>query len=103
MTCASYVSPRECDLSCFAQSTLDIILATKLKAIDDQSCIEELPKPCREAFHGGSQMSILRIDNSRRDKIHSLWNISRITKATTSCDISNEMADLSACVDISGL
>ena len=46
---------------------------------------------------------ILRIDNSRRGRIHSLWNISRTTKATASCDISNERADFSACVDISGL
>ena len=44
----------------------------------------------------------LRIDNSRHGRIHSLWNISRTTKATTSCDISNERADFSACVDIRG-
>ena len=44
-----------------------------------------------------------QMDNSRRGRIHSLWNISRTTKATTSCDISNERADSSACVDISGL
>ena len=44
----------------------------------------------------------LRIDNSRRSRIYTLWNISRTTKATTSCDISNERADCSACVDISG-
>ena len=43
-----------------------------------------------------------RIDNSRCGRIYSLWNISRTTKATTSCDISNENADFSACVDISG-
>ena len=34
--------------------------------------------------------------------IHSLWNISRTTKATASCDISNEREDFSACIDISG-
>ena len=45
---------------------------------------------------------ILRIANSRRGRIYSLWNISITTKATTSCDISNERADFSACVDISG-
>ena len=44
----------------------------------------------------------LRIDNSRRGRIHSLWNISRNTKATTSCDTSNERADFSACADVSG-
>ena len=43
----------------------------------------------------------LRIDNSRHGRIHSLWNISRSTKATTSYDISNERADFPACVDIS--
>ena len=45
----------------------------------------------------------LRIDNSRRGRIHSLWDISRTTKASTSCDISNERADFSACVDISDI
>ena len=44
----------------------------------------------------------LRIDNSRRGRIHSLWDISRTTRATTLCDISNERADFSACDDISG-
>ena len=43
----------------------------------------------------------LRIDNSRRGRIHNLWHISRTTKATTSCVISNERTDFSACVDIS--
>ena len=44
----------------------------------------------------------LRIDNSRHGRIHNLWNISRTTKATTSCNISNERAYFSACGDISG-
>ena len=39
------------------------------------------------------------IDNSRHGRIHSLWNISRTTKATVSCDISNKGTDSSACVD----
>ena len=45
---------------------------------------------------------LLRIDNSRRGRIHSLWDISRTTTATTSCDISNERADFSVCDDIIG-
>ena len=45
----------------------------------------------------------LRIDNSRRGRIHSLWDISRTTKATTSCEISNERAAFRAYVDVSGL
>ena len=47
-------------------------------------------------------IGLLRIDNSRRCRIHSLWNISRNTKATTSCDTSNERADFSACADVCG-
>ena len=35
----------------------------------------------------------LRIDNSRRGRIHGAWNILRTTKARTSCNISNERAD----------
>ena len=37
-----------------------------------------------------------------RGRIHSLWDISRSSRATTLSDISNERADFSACVDISG-
>ena len=37
--------------------------------------------------------TILRIDNSHRSMIYSLWNISRTTKAIRSCDTSNERAD----------
>ena len=51
--------------------------------------------------NGFTQFFALRIDNSRHGRMHSLWNISRTTKAT-SCDISNERADFSACVDIYG-
>ena len=40
--------------------------------------------------------SALRIDNSRRGRIHVLWNISKNTIATTSCDISYESANSSA-------
>ena len=41
----------------------------------------------------------LRIDNSRRGAVHVLWNFSRSKIATTACDISNERAYFSACVD----
>ena len=34
----------------------------------------------------------LRIDNSRRSRIHVLWNISETTIAIKSCDISYERA-----------
>ena len=43
----------------------------------------------------------LRIDNSRRGRIHPLWNISRTTKAGTSCYISNERAEFSAYLSVS--
>ena len=63
---------------------------------------------CLCQFHSlwvaiSGEIQALRIDNSRRGGIHSLWNISKTTKTTTSCDISNERAYFSACVDISGL
>ena len=45
----------------------------------------------------------LRIDNSRRGRIHGLWNISRSTKARTSRAISNERADYSAYLGVSGI
>ena len=38
----------------------------------------------------------LRIDNSRRGMMYSLWDISRTTKAIRSCDTSTERAELSA-------
>ena len=52
-------------------------------------------------MHREITKNTLRIDNSRRGRIRSLWNISRTTKAATSCDISNERADFPACIDIS--
>ena len=52
--------------------------------------------------HAFTKYISLRIDNSRRSRIYSLWNISRTTKATSYKALSNERADYSACVDISG-
>ena len=45
----------------------------------------------------------VRIDNSHRGRIHGIWNISRSTKARTSCDISNERADFSSYLGVSGI
>ena len=47
--------------------------------------------------------TILRIDNSRRGRIHGLWNISGTTKARRSCDISNERAEFSGYHGVSGI
>ena len=88
--------PTPCNLVNMRHGTKDVDLLLVCHTI---TCILDICTDVRE--NDGYIRPPLRIDNSRRGRIHSLWHISRTTKATTSCDISNERTYFSACVDIS--